>query len=441
MAMKIKSLLAIALLVGGFSTAFAQSQECITNSSIGHEAAKAKNYADAYEPTKAVIKECPTMKYYTFTDMIDILQSFLSTNQKGTAEYQKFFDELMNLYDLRTKYLPEFRAKGTKVKSDAAALADKAADYLTYAPEPNHKIAYQWFKESVQGDGVNTKASTIMNFLNESLAVMKADQSHSNQFLDDYLWASDLTDQAIAAAADDKAKENMEAAKQNVLAVFINSGMADCETLQNVFGPQVEQNKSNEAFLKNTIAILRMMKCNESEVYFTASDYMYRINPTADAANGVAYMYFKKGEYETAVKYFDEALQLESDNAKKAEIAYAIAASLSTIKQWGNAKRYAQQAISFRDDWGAPHILMAQIYAANPNWSDERSLNACTYYVCVDRLQRAKTLDPSCAEQADELIRTYSCYFPKSEDLFMQGLKKGDRVTVGGIVGETTTIR
>ena len=87
--MKIKSLLAIALLVGGFSTAFAQSQECITNSSIGHEAVKAKNYADAYEPTKAVIKECPTMKYYTFTDMIDILQSFLSTNQKGTAEYQK----------------------------------------------------------------------------------------------------------------------------------------------------------------------------------------------------------------------------------------------------------------------------------------------------------------------------------------------------------------
>ena len=195
MAMKIKNLLAIALLVGGFSTAFAQSQECITNSSIGHEAAKAKNYADAYEPTKAVIKECPTMKYYTFTDMIDILHSFLSTNQKGSAEYQKYFDELMNLYDLRTKYLPEFRAKGTKVKSDAAALADKAADYLTYAPEANHKIAYGWFKESVQGDGIATKASTIMNFLNESLAVMKADPSQSNQFLDDYLWASDLTDQ------------------------------------------------------------------------------------------------------------------------------------------------------------------------------------------------------------------------------------------------------
>ena len=79
--MKIKNLLAIALLAGGFSTAFAQSQECITNSSIGHEAVKAKNYADAYEPTKAVLKECPTMKYYTFSDMIDILHSFLITNQ------------------------------------------------------------------------------------------------------------------------------------------------------------------------------------------------------------------------------------------------------------------------------------------------------------------------------------------------------------------------
>ena len=49
------------------------------------------------------------------------------------------------------------------------------------------------------------------------------------------------------------------------------------------------------------------MKCNECEAYFKASDYLYRVNPTADAAVGVAYMYYKKGGYDTAVKYFDEA--------------------------------------------------------------------------------------------------------------------------------------
>ena len=44
-------------------------------------------------------------------------------------------------------------------------------------------------------------------------------------------------------------------------------------------------------------------------------------------------------------------------------------------------------------------------------------------------------------EEADKLIRTYAGYTPKDEDLFFIGLKKGDAVTIGGWIGETTTIR
>lgn len=45
--------------------------------------------------------------------------------------------------------------------------------------------------------------------------------------------------------------------------MFVNSGVADCESLQNIYGPKVEENKADSAFLKKTITILKMMKCNE----------------------------------------------------------------------------------------------------------------------------------------------------------------------------------
>ena len=86
--------------------------------------------------------------------------------------------------------------------------------------------------------------------------------------------------------------------------MFIQSGVADCESLQNIYGPKVEASKTDSAFLKKALNILKLMKCNESEVYFKASEYMYQIDPTADAAVGVAYMYYKKGDYDNAVKYF-----------------------------------------------------------------------------------------------------------------------------------------
>ena len=152
-------------------------------------------------------------------------------------------------------------------------------------------------------------------------------------------------------------------------------------------------------------------------------------------------MAYKKGDYDTAVKYFDEALNLESDNEKRAQIAYAVAATLSQVKKMSQAKSYVQKAISYKEDYGDAYILLAQLYASSPNWNDESALNKCTYFVVIDKLQRAKAVDPSVADKANELISTYARYTPKAEDLFMLGIKAGDRVTVGGWIGESTTVR
>ena len=50
-------------------------------------------------------------------------------------------------------------------------------------------------------------------------------------------------------------------------------------------------------------------------------------------------------------------------------------------------------------------------------------------------------VDPSVAEEANKLIGTYSGHTPQAKDLFMLGYKAGDRITIGGWIGESTTIR
>ena len=69
------------------------------------------------------------------------------------------------------------------------------------------------------------------------------------------------------------------------------------------------------------------------------------------------------------------------------------------------------------------------------------ALNKCTYFAVIDKLQKAKSVDPSVAEEANKLISTYAAHTPKDADLFFLSLKKGDSVTIGGWIGETTTIR
>ena len=440
--MKIKTLVAVLLLSGGVTSTFAQN-DCNANSSISHEAVRAKNYKDAYAPCMEVLKDCPTLRYYTFTDAQKILTGFLGQiKDRNSADYKRYFNELMDVYDLRMKYIPEFVKKGMKgVPSVADALGAKAVDYLQYAPTPDVNQAYQWLKESVEAEKAGSKGAVLHYFVDMSMQKVKADNNFTDQFFQDYINASQYADDAIAAENNPKKKEVLQTIKDNLVAMFVNSGVADCESLQKIYGPKVEENKSDSAFLKKTITILKMMKCNESDAYFKASDYLYRVNPSADAAVGVAYMYYKKGDYDTAVKYFDEALGMETDNAKKAEMAYATAAALWQAKKLSQARTYAQKAISYNESYGEPYILLAQMYGSNPNWSDEPALNRCTYYVVIDKLQRAKAVDPSVTDRVNELIRTYAAHTPQAKDLFMLGYKAGDRITIGGWIGESTTIR
>ena len=439
--MKMKMFVAALFLSLGASSAIAQ--ECNANSSISHEAVRAGNFKDAYAPCMAVLKECPTLKYYTYTDAKKILRALMTEiKDRNNADYQKYFTELMEVFDLQIQYLPQLNQK-LKASQQVPAyelLGDKAVDYLQYAPSAKLDEVYAWLKESVDAGKGASKGATLNAFLDISTKKVQADKSHTGQYFQDYMDATKYIEEAIANETKPNTKSYLEALKENFTPIFVSSGVADCESLQAIYGPQVEENKTDSVVLQKALNVLKLMRCTDSEAYYAASDYMYRIKPTADAAIGVGYMYIKKEQYEKAMPYIDEALAMETDNAKKAEMAYLAAASLSGAKKYSQARKYCYDALKYNENFGNAYILLANLYAASPNWSNEGALNRCTYFVCIDKLQRAKNVDPSVAEKANELIATYSRYTPEAKDLFMLGYKPGDRVTVGGWIGESTTI-
>ncbi len=161
--MKIKTLVAMLVLSAGATTAIAQdASNCNSNSSISHEAVRAGNFKDAYTPWKAVLENCPTLRFYTFTDGYKILKGLMAQiKDKNNPEYQKYFDELMNTHDLRIKYTPDFLAKGTKVSSPEEALGIKAVDYIALAPKIDVNQAYQWLSQSVNAVKGESAAATL----------------------------------------------------------------------------------------------------------------------------------------------------------------------------------------------------------------------------------------------------------------------------------------
>jgi len=434
---------AVLLLSAGVTSAFSQQvdEKCISNSSVSHEAVRAKNFKDAYLPWKIVLENCPTLRFYTFTDGFKILKGLMGKTDKTSPEYKKYFDELMALHDTRIKYTPDFLANGVRVSSVDEALGYKAIDYIALAPTVDSKVAYDWLSKSVHACKSESDPAILFYFLQMSLNKLKEDSDFKEQFIQDYLDDSQYVDSAIVAEADESKKKNLQGIKDNLVALFINSGTADCASLQSIYAPKVEANKTNLSYMKKVLDIMKTMKCTENDAYFKASMYAYKIEPTSDAASGCGYMAFKKGDVTSAIKYFDEAIDLEKNLKKKAEKSYTVAAVLASVKKLSQARIYCRKAIGYDPHYGAPYILIANLYASSPNWSDEPALNKCTFFVCIDNLQRAKSVDPSCASEANRLISAYAAHTPETKDLFMLGYKAGDRITVGGWIGESTTIR
>lgn len=422
------------------------SIDCLNNISLYLESFKTKNYADAYVHWKKVFTDAPFARMDTYTNGARILKSFIA-GTKDMEERKKYADELMSVYDQQLQHLDKLNMLLKTPLKDYKVKGHKVHDYITYVPNMDLNKAYEMLVEVVEQGKATNDYYIIGDFMKISSSKFKKDETHREQLIQDYLTSSELIN-AIAEAANNSTSAQKETliqavakTKENVDAYFINSGAAECEQLEAIYAPKIEENKDNLEYLKKVVSVMGMLSCTESNAYYTASEYAHHIAPTAETAAGCAFRYFKRGEVEKSIEFFDQAIELDSTATGKAEYCYKAAVILNSNKQLVKAKSYVTKAISLNGNKGAYYILLANIYAAAPKWNDDANLNNCKFFIVLDKLYQAKRVDESVAEEANKMINAYSTHTPAVEDLFFLGYKKGDQVKVGGIINETATIR
>lgn len=453
--MKIKVfLLAVGSLLVA-STAFAQkgvdtgtqfgsgedSVRCITNISLFTPYAKAGNYKDAYEFWKIAYEECPAATKDIYLYGVRIV-GWEIANEKDAAKREALIDKLMAVYDQRIKYF----GNDNRYAKDWI-VSRKVQDYFQLKGEKaDPKVMYAWTKEVLDEYGDKTESLAVSYYMLASNQLLSADENHKDAYIQDYLKASAILEAQLAAAtAANNAKEveTLQALKTGLDTGFAQSGAADCETLQNLYAGRIEQNKTNLDFLKETITLLRRMRCNEIEAYFLAAEYAHALEPTSESAMGLARQAVKRKDYNAAIALFEEAANMETDESVKADDYYMIALLLFEQNSYSRARQYCQKALEITPNNGSAYLLIGKMYAATAGsiYSDP-VLRKTVYYAAVDKFERGRQVDSSVAEEAGKLINSYRAHFPSTEEIFMHPeLEKGKSITIGGWIGERTIIR
>jgi len=196
--------------------------------------------------------------------------------------------------------------------------------------------------------------------------------------------------------------------------------------------------------LEKIATILDDKDCTDSQLFFDVAVKLNELKPSAFASYSIANMSLKKKEYKKASEFLNKAIGLETSDSLKAKYYFKLAQATNELGQKAKARSYANKAVSFRKDYGAPLMLIATLYASSgckQLTKPEGELSRVSYWVAVDKLIQAKNADPSIAEQASKLIGQYSRNYPNKEDAFFFGITKGTTVTVGCWINESTKAR
>lgn len=409
-------------------------EECLLNQSLFYEAAKVKNYADALAPWEAVYKACPSMSKAIYTYGVRII-TWQMENETDPAKKEALFEKLMTLHDNQAKYF------GDDPKAPTAyILGMKAYYYIQHRPN-DKQTPYNWLKQCVTELKDDATPTFLQQFVVLSQDLYKADSTFAATFIGDYVFANDIIERNAANTSLKNADRygEIDTPLDNLFAL---SGAADCSRLEKVYGTAVEKNKTKLDYLTSTVNLFKSLGCTDSKVFFKASTYAHKIKPSAETANGCAEMYYKNEDYTKAISYFEEAAKLSTNNKDKADYFFKIAQIYKRLNNSIKSREYARLSLDNNPNQGNPYILIGLLYADSRNVYDDPVLRNTVYWVAVDKFRKAKEVDPECANQADELIRSYSRYFPSKEDVFMHpDLAAGKQFCVGGWIGECTICR
>lgn len=402
--------------------------KCKMNLSLYGEFYKQKNFKDALPAWRWAFTNCPASSKNMYIHGINIVEYQMKLT-KDEAAKDKYVDTLMIIYDQRIKYFGQ----------EGFVLGRKGVDLFKYREKEIEK-AHEMLKKSLASRGNKTEPAVLLTYMNTTVILFKSGKLQKADVVENY---SKITEAIDTQIADKPENDNLIKAKENIEALFGNSGAPDCEALIGLFTPQYQKNNTDVKLLKNITRLLDKQGCGDAKLFFEASEKLYELEPSAEAAVNIAKMARKKSEFSKSSKYYLQAIDMQENTDLKAQYYLELAElNLKELNQFSSARTYALKALEFKPGWGKPYLVIGLAYASSSKTcGDNECAQKAVFWVAVDKFVKAKSVDPSVAEDANKLINAYSANYPNKEACFFYNITEGQSYTVGCWINETTTAR
>ena len=428
---KLGLLMIVALMAGStFGQKYgADSVKCIENLSLYKDYYKQKMYNDAYKYWKVAYDICPSSSQKMYVDGVALLKR-RERKAKTEAEKSQIVDSLLTVYDRRKE---NFGSNKGRVDGR------KGTDLLRYRSD-QPELPFAVLESAVNEGGNFSEAGTIASYMNAAVLMEKAGKKTPEDVVNIFGQLTDIL--AINVAKYEGKFPQVYYVKAQKSVNDMATPYLSCEVLVKMAEEGFEENKADSTWMATTAEILDKKNCTDAPIFFIIAKEMHASNPSSVSAEKMGITSLKNKEFGAAEKFFQQAIDLATDETKKADYYIELAESQRSTGKFGAARSNARKAASFRSGWGLPYLMIGDMIASSSSCGGE---DACKqkaiYWLAADYYGKAKAIDPSVSGKANGKIATYKKYFPTQEDCFFGGTKAGDTINIGCWIGESTKAR
>ena len=441
---------------------FSQSkEECFANLSIFAEYAKVKNYKAAYQPWLELKKQCPDLNSAIYVLGERILKSFIKSSD-DTAKLQ-FQKDLVNLYDEWLQYFPKSKRGVSEV---GKILAIKAQTMLDYKLASDSEII-QIYDDAFKKDPKSFKSPKgLYNYFKLYFKMYKSDDQDVSleEVFDKY---EELTEKfeyemgAYTAKLDLILKKeenstplssreirNKKVYEVNMVAcnTYLNNLNAiiakesTCENLIPLYRKNFDSFKSDSVWLNRAASRMDSKDCSDDPLFVELVEALHELNPSANSAYYLGLLNDKKGDSKLAIEYYNESIDLETDNLKKAKTLYKIALKFKKSGQFSKSRTYANKALKYQPSMGKAYLLIGNLYASSANncgtsQFEKRSI----YWLALKEAKKAASVDASVRKLANKTAASYEGRAPSKTDIFSEAMG-GKKISFNCWIGKSVTV-
>lgn len=398
-----------------------------------------KDYKSALGPWRLLYRTYPKSIKNIYLHGCNMFESKF---EKATNWNEKNFyiDSIMNVYDRRIKYFDEKGFVRGRQGVDFIKYKSLKEDWTDDQLKDFLKKGYGYLDESIKIEGDKAEAPIIVVYMQVTSRLFKLGEFSKENVLENYEKVSKILDNYLANAPAD---EKYLASKEAVNKVFETSGAADCDALIALYEPKFKELAADLDALKKVLRMLDKQDCTDSELFAMASEKLYALEPSAEAAFNMGRLFMKRKDYVKGKDYYLQAIAAETDATLLSKYYLELGAyTLASDQNFQESANYLRKSISNDPNNAKAILLLGDVFAGYSKYYGEKEIeHASLFWLAIDYYNKVKKIDPEQASKANEKIATYSQYFPTKESLFFEGFQDGQPFKIGSWINETTTIR